>query len=61
MDASLFKRANGFWPNWAVKRTPTLAMASVGALRPGGLRRRLPWALGPPIYVRTEAPKARPH
>lgn len=33
--------------NWAVKRTPTLGifMACVGALRPVGLRRRLPWAL----------------
>jgi len=32
-------------PNWAVKRTPTLAMANAGALRPIGLRHRLPLAL----------------
>ena len=40
------------WPNWAVKRTPTLAMASPSSwpvlvpCAPSVLRRRLPWALG---------------
>jgi len=33
--------AQARWPNSALKRTPTLAVASVGALSPYGLRRRL--------------------